>query len=165
MRLPRVPRWVWVPVVAIAAPILLIVAGEAQKFIVRQNARFDRFNTFDPATTEKMMVDMEIPEFFSNRDEMLSNLYMIKVPGYGSSGKPFVQPDGSVIWFESIEIPGRGKDRGVVFREVNGRLNKLDDFVYNTEKHLIFDVQIDGDTLSYVDTEGRAVPVNRTRPK
>lgn len=165
MRWPRVPYWVWVLVGLIVIPILLIVVGEVRKFVDRRIARFVQFKTLDSATEERIMLDAAIPQTFSSREEMVSAILDIKVPGYGANGNTFSQPDGSIIHLWCIEIPGRGKDRGLVYREAGGKLVKLDDFVYDSERDVISDVRIAGDQLSYVDFSGHPVPVTRIGPK
>jgi hypothetical protein len=158
-------RWVWVPLVLIVAPFLLIALGELRKFIDRRMARIVRFQTLDSATEERMMLGAAIPDSFSSKFDMLLAVEMLGAPGYGSMGNVLVQADGSVIWFHSIEIPGRHKDRGLVYREVAGSFVKLDDFVYDTHDHLISDVRADGEQLSYVDLKARIVRVKRIGSK
>jgi hypothetical protein len=165
MRWPRAPYWVWVPLALTFAPILLIAVGELRKFVDRRSARFMHFKTLDSAREERLMLDVPVPATFSSWEEMDRVVARIKVPGYGASGSMLSQPDGSIIWLECVEIQGRGKDRCLVFREVEGKLVKLDDFVYDTNSYGISNVRSDGDRLSYEDWRGRTVPVVRLGPK
>ena len=165
MRWPHAPYWVWVLVALITTLCLVFVGAEIRDFGRRRFARFMHFNTLDSAKEERIMLDAEIPPTFNSRVEMLRTVEGLKVLGYGVSGNMLNQPDGSIVWLQSIEIPGRGKDRLLVFREVGGKLIKLDDCVYETNSYVISDVRGDGDRLSYVDSTGRTVPVTRIRPK
>jgi hypothetical protein len=165
MRWPRVPKWLLVLVALVVAPILLLVVAEIRQFVDRRFARFVHFNTLDSATEEKMMLAAAIPQTFNSREEMDWAILNIKVPGYGANGNSFRQPDGAVLYLWCIEIPGRGKDRGVVFREAGGKLVKLDDFVFDSDRDVITNVRIDGERLSYLDPSGRTVPVIGIGPK
>jgi hypothetical protein len=165
MRWPRVPYWVWVPIALVVAPVLLIGAGELRKFVDRRIARFVHFEALDSATEERIMLDAAVPQTFSSREELHRAIFDIKVPGYGARGNMLSQPDGSIIRLWFIEIPGRDKDRCLVFREVGGKLVKLDDFVCDSERDLITDVRSDGDRLVYMDWSGRTVPVTRNGSK
>jgi hypothetical protein len=165
MRWPRVPKWMLVPAALIVAPILLLVVAEVREFVDRRIARFAHFNTLDSATEEKIMLAAAIPQTFNSREEMDGAILDIKVPGYGANGNSFRQPDGSVIYLWCIEIPGRGKDRGVVFRKAGGKLVKLDDFVYDSDRDVITNVRIDGERPSYFDPSGRSVPVIRSNSR
>ena len=94
------------------------------------------------------MLAAAIPQTFNSREEMVRAVLEIKVPGYGANGNTLSQPDGSIIHLWCIEIPGRGKDRGLVFREAGGKLVKLDDFVYDSDRDAdLSDVRSDGDRL------------------
>jgi hypothetical protein len=53
MRLPRVPRWVFVLVAVVVAPVLLVVVAETREFVDRRITRFTHFNTLDAAKEEK----------------------------------------------------------------------------------------------------------------
>ena len=174
MRWPRVSKWVWVPLALFVRPILMLVAligaavflvvmGETRDSLDRRDARFERFKTLDPEKGERIMLDEPVAETFNSREEMRRAINDIEVPGYGTIERSFRQPDGSTIWLESIEIPERDKDRGLVFREAGGRFVKLDDFVYDSDNYGISDVRIDGERITYVDLNGREVPVIRER--
>ncbi len=161
MQWPRAHYRTWIAVAILIASILLIVLAAHREFVQRQLARFGRFGTFDSAQVEKIILEAQVPKSFSSKEEMLQAVLAITVPGCGLSGNIISQPDGSTVWLESIEIFGRNKDRCLVFRELNGKLLKCDDFVYDTNQYAIVDVQRDGDQLSYLDRTGQPVPVIR----
>jgi hypothetical protein len=165
MRLRRVVGWLCIPVAILSAPILLVVLGESQDWARRQKALLDRFKTFDPAKAEKMMVDVEIPASFSSEAEIEKAVWELKVPGFGLSEKRNVQPDGSLILEYSIEIPGSGKDRGLIVRGIAGKFTKIDDFTYDSETYAIAEVRLSGNQPLYFERDGRPVPVKRIAAK
>jgi hypothetical protein len=146
-------------------PILLIALAEVREFVQRRFALFTHFKTFDSPEGERTLLDAEIPQCFSNKEEMFRALLEVKVPGYGLSGNTLWQSDGSTIWPQSIEIPGGGKDRCLVFREVDGKFLKCDDFVYDPNHYTIADVRTSDGQLTYLGPTGQTVAVIRLEPK
>jgi hypothetical protein len=158
VRLTRVPSRTWLLVAIFIAIILLIVLIARRELVQTQ---FARFKSPDPAHVDEIILDAQIPQSFNSKEEMFQALLRIAVPGSALNGKILRLPDGSTVWLESIEIPGRGQDRVVVFRELNGKLRNCDDFVYDPYQYTIADVRSAGEQLSYLDPTGKPVPVSR----
>jgi hypothetical protein len=162
VRSTRVPARKWLLVAIFIAAILLILLTASREYVQRQLARVPNP---DSAQGEKNVLDAEIPQSFSSKEEMFQAVLGIVVPGCSLNGKILGLPDGSTVWLESIEIPREGKDRCVVFRERDGKLLKADDFVYDPVEYKIDGVQSAGDQLSYLDKMGQPVPVTRLQQR
>jgi hypothetical protein len=118
----------------------------------------NNLDTNDLDRIERAIIRAPIPSSFPTEKEFWHALFQLKFPGYGFGGLgSFPQSDGSTCGLYSVEIPLRNKERYVLGRTSGGRVDVLDDFVFDAESNQIAQVKIVGTNLQYLDSQGAIV--------
>jgi hypothetical protein len=84
----------------------------------------------ETARVQRMVSEAPIAHSFASRKAAVDAVFEVHFPGYGVGGfgDSLQQGEGGLNAY-SIEIPRAGKDRYFVFRNLNGRVVLVDDFI------------------------------------
>jgi len=126
----------------------------------------NNLHTNELAEIERTMSSLRIPIAFRDRREFVHFLiHDLKFPGYGLSIIGGTNADdGSHFEGGAAEIPQRNKDRVVLFREVNGQMKLVDDFVFESATNQISTVKIEKGKLRYLDQNNRGIREKQLQP-
>lgn len=108
----------------------------------------------DLTKIERLIVDARIRRSFASRQELIKATSDLKFPGYGYGCLQFPQPDGTIYYVVSVEIPLRNKERHLVARTTTNDLQIIDDFVLEGHSGLIRDVKEEQNTVRYFNWQG-----------
>ena len=101
-----------------------------------------------------------VPSSFPTRKAAADALYELMFPGYGYSMLGLGDP----IALFSLEIPGSGQERFLLFAPFDGTWNLVDDFVWAESAGYINHAAIKGDVISYYDRHSSALRETRMAP-
>lgn len=106
---------------------------------------------------ESAITNVKIPTGKLTRRQMVDATYSLVFPGFGTTSFTTPQDDGTSVAVTMVEIPFRGRDRVLVFHEVDDAFVLIDDFVWTIDQPVFHTVRINGGSIFYLDFNGNEV--------
>ncbi|HSY65955.1 MAG TPA: hypothetical protein VK829_15260 [Terriglobales bacterium] len=106
-----------------------------------------------------------VPKTFPTREAAQDALFKLMFPGYGYSMLGLHDP----VALFSLEVPGAGEDRFILFTSSDGAWHRVDDFLWAESAGNIRRAAMKGDAILYYDShdsvlrKARVAPNNHSR--